>query len=107
MLAPTDRQIVERFKSLMAERGLPVLETIVFGSRARGDCDEESDLDILVLVSQRTREIVDAVRDCAWEIGFDSNRYIQTVIRSKDEVENTPLRSSLLMLAVQAEGISV
>ena len=56
---------------------------------------------------ERTREIVDAVRDCAWEIGFDSNRYIQTVIRSKDEVENTPLRSSLLMLAVQAEGISV
>jgi predicted nucleotidyltransferase len=43
MLSDSDRAIVERFKRLMIERGVSVLETIVYGSRARGDAEPDSD----------------------------------------------------------------
>jgi predicted nucleotidyltransferase len=43
VLAEQDRVVIERFKKLMLERGVPLYSTVVFGSRARGDHDPDSD----------------------------------------------------------------
>lgn len=48
MIVKTDRELVERFKQLMLGCGVPVYKTFVFGSRARGDPDPDSELDVLV-----------------------------------------------------------
>lgn len=37
MLAQQDRLVVERFKDLVLERGVPLHSTVLFGSRARGE----------------------------------------------------------------------
>jgi len=105
MITEADRIIVERFKQLALERGISMLDVIVFGSRARGDADQGSDLDILVIVERSNREIREIIRLCAWEIGFDEGLFVQTVVMTKEEKENSPQRSSLLMLAVDREGI--
>ncbi|MBM4066851.1 MAG: nucleotidyltransferase domain-containing protein, partial [Planctomycetes bacterium] len=42
-------KIIEKFKALVSMR-VKVHEVRVFGSRARGDATEESDLDVLVVV---------------------------------------------------------
>ncbi|HEQ60262.1 MAG TPA: nucleotidyltransferase domain-containing protein [Firmicutes bacterium] len=107
MLSSKDRAVVEQFQHLMQERGVPVLETIVFGSRARGDADEDSDLDVLVLVKRRDRQVREQVRHCAWEVGFDEGLFIQTVVLTPEEAEHSPERSSLLMQAVRLEGVRV
>lgn len=44
-----DLKIVERFKSLVLQR-VKIHELRVFGSRARGDAHEGTDLDVLVVV---------------------------------------------------------
>jgi len=107
MLRESDRKLVERFKSLMLERGVPVLETIVFGSRARGDADPDSDLDVLVILERSNWETETTVSDCAWEVGFDLDILVQPVVKTRHEVENTPQRSSLFMLAVRRDGVKV
>lgn len=107
MLNETDRKIAERLKALMLERRLPIEEVIVFGSRARGDFEEDSDLDVLVVVPERTLELVHEIRTCAWEVGIDADRYIQTVIRPRAEFEHGPFRSSNFMEAVRMEGIQI
>ena len=107
MIAARDREIAQRLKDLLLGRDVPVVETIVFGSRGRGDAAQHSDLDVLVLIARRDSEMRETIRHCAWEIGFDEGLFIQTVVMTKDEAESSPQRSSLLMLAVGREGIKV
>jgi Nucleotidyltransferase domain len=45
MVKEKDRHVIERFKNLMLERGVPLHRVVLFGSRARGDEEEDSDYD--------------------------------------------------------------
>jgi len=107
MLSESDRAIIERFKSLMAEHGVPVVETVAFGSRARGDAEPDSDLDVLVIVDYCNWGMEMTLSDCAWEAGFDSGVLVQAVIMTRDEVEKSPQRSSLFIMAVRRDGVKV
>lgn len=100
-------KIVERFKRLMLERGVPLCKTIMFGSRARGDAEPESDLDVLVIVETLNPALRKTISRCAWEAGFVAGVVIQSVVMSRDQSENGPEQSSLLMLAVEEEGVPV
>jgi len=99
-----DRRVVERFKDLMLERGVPLHSVVLFGSRARGDEDEDSDYDVLVVVEWLDRAIRRIVSRCAWEVGFEDCLLIVPVVATTDEIEKSPFRSSLLMQAVREEG---
>jgi UTP:GlnB (protein PII) uridylyltransferase len=91
----------------MHKRGVPFYQTIVFGSRARGDAQPDSDLDILVLVEYLTPAIRKSISDCAWEVGFDVDILLQTVVMTREQAEHGPEQSSLLMLAINEEGEAV
>ena len=107
MIAEQDRLVVERFKKLMLEHGIPLRSITLFGSRARGDHDPDSDYDVLVVVDQLDSAIRKTISFCAWEAGFDDCLLIVPVVVTKDEIENNPFRSSLLMQAVREEGITI
>jgi uncharacterized protein len=107
VLAEQDRLVIERFKKLMLERGVPLYSTVVFGSRARGDHDADSDYDVLVVVGRLDRTIRQTISYCAWEAGFQDCLVIVPVVVTKDDMEHSPLRSSLLMQAIREEGVPV
>lgn len=100
-------RIIERFKLLLNEK-VSIWKIVLFGSRARGDADPDSDMDMLVVLSGNVdKSSRQAVSDCAWEAGFEYGVVIVPVIYSRDEWENGPERSSLLSIAVNREGIVV
>jgi len=101
-----ERKIVEKFKQLVSQR-VKVHEVRVFGSRARGDATEESDLDALVVVDYLDHAIEKYISDCAWEAGFPDDIVIMPVAISLDTLRNTPIRESVFIKNVYREGVSL
>lgn len=50
-LRRNEREAIREATKLLKE-GFPVKDVILFGSKARGDCDKESDIDLLLLTTQ-------------------------------------------------------
>jgi len=102
-----DYKTVGQFKQALLEHGVSIHELRVYGSRARGDAGLDSDLDILVVVEAIHSDTRNIVSECAWKVGFEKDIFIQTVLRSKADIETSPERSSLFMRSVFQEGIVV
>jgi hypothetical protein len=46
------------------------------------------------------------IRDVAWEVGFENDRVVTTVILSEDGFENGPMSESTLVENILREGIA-
>lgn len=84
-----------------------IVDFRVFGSRARGDEDEYSDMDIFIEVEMLNQEIKEKMSDIVWEVGFEYYTLISTLIFTRDEIEKSPLRASPIVRNIMAEGIAV
>lgn len=102
-----EKEILDKFLKLLSKK-TRVHRLILFGSRARGDADSHSDMDVIVVLgSKRNRELRDFVSDCAWEAGFEHGIVVVPVLFSQEEWETGPERFSLLAQAVESEGIAL
>ena len=89
-------------------KSVPGVDSIrIFGSRARGDYSEDSDLDILVITKTDEQETLQTVRDVIWKISLQSGIFISPLILTKEQVEKTPLRSSSIIKNIQKEVLPV
>lgn len=79
----------------------------VFGSRARGSADEYSDLDVFVEVERLDQSLKERLLDIAWEVGFEHLMVISPLIYTRDEIENSPHRSSPILKVIAQEGVPV
>lgn len=67
-----DRQVGQELKERLLAVARPhIRRIIVFGSRARGDAEPDSDLDVAVLVDRRTAELEDRLADTAYQVMWD------------------------------------
>ena len=105
-LSATDLSAVRELKAHLQDE-VPLHRLIVFGSRARGDSDQESDLDVLVELNHADVKARKSVTQSAWEVGFRNDMVIMPITVDKDEWESGPMKSSLLALAIEKEGVEV
>ena len=67
-----DRKIILELKRrLSADLQKRVIKFIIYGSRARGIDADDSDLDLVVLVDEKTPEIESALDDLAYSVMWD------------------------------------
>ncbi|MBF0337725.1 MAG: nucleotidyltransferase domain-containing protein [Nitrospirae bacterium] len=98
--------IIDRFKTLLSDR-IMVCEIRVFGSRARGDSTQYSDLDVLVVVDKYNPQTDNVISDCAWEAGFPDDIVIVPIVITTDDLKNSPIRESSFIRTVYREGVLV
>jgi uncharacterized protein len=105
MMAVQDRFILASLAARVRS-SFPTAEIRAFGSRARGTAEPDSDMDICVVLSKVDREALGIVRQAAWEIGFENNRVITTIVLDDRQFRSGPLSESGLVAAIHRDGVA-
>lgn len=103
---PKDYEIAKELKKRLSEV-VNLIDFKVFGSRARGEADEYSDMDVFIEVESLDKKIKEKISDITWEIGFENLIVISPLIFTRDEIENSPLRASPIVKNIAEEGVAV
>jgi len=106
LMDTTDYEIAKKLKERLSEV-VELLDFRVFGSRARGNADEYSDLDVFIEVEYLDKQLKRRIREIVWEVGFENSIYISPLIFTRKEIEDSPMRSSPIVKNIREEGICV
>jgi len=105
MMSKVDKKILNELKTRVHER-FSVARIWAFGSRVRGNATWDSDFDVFIVLSEVDQEADRWIRDIAWEVGFENDRVITTILIDKEQFEHGPMSESTLVANVLREGIS-
>lgn len=98
-------QLAEKFQQELSDAFDEQVKVILFGSQARGDAVEDSDIDVLVLLPDLEKSTLDKVLEIAWEVGFEAGKVISVIPATQEEM--ALLSASPFFQAIQREGILV
>jgi uncharacterized protein len=105
-MSARDRYVLEIFAARVCQHFADA-DIWAFGSRARGDGIEESDLDVCVVIEGLKHADRQNIRYIAWEAGFEHEMLVSTVIYSKDAFEHGPYSESPLVLNILQKGVPI
>ncbi len=88
-------------------RDLGATEILLYGSAARGDLEEGSDIDLFVVLPEVSWKVEKQVSDVCFAAGLECGRVVSAMCFTRHELEDTPLRASPFVLNVRREGVPV
>ena len=105
-LEPRDREAITA-ATVLLKKCFPVVSITLFGSKASGRDDAESDIDLLVLTSRKLdwRER-DAITDALFDVEMANDVVISTLVLPAEEWENGPYRVLPIHDEVDREGVA-
>jgi predicted nucleotidyltransferase len=78
---------------------------ILYGSKARGDYDSESDIDIAIIIQGLTRDLKNRILDAVADIEVKYLMPISTLVISEEDFEFLKKRERRIALDIEREGI--
>ena len=79
----------------------------LYGSRARGDFDTQSDIDVMIIVRGLSGELKDNILTKVADLEYEYLTPLSTVVISKEDFDNLKKRERRLALDIEKEGISI
>ena len=80
---------------------------MIFGSRARGNADRESDMDVFIEVPTLTPHLRRSISEIAWEIGLENDLLIFTLVATPGDIRNGLLGANPILRAIEKEGVAI
>lgn len=99
------RNLLPRIKAVI-EHVAPGTEIILYGSMARGEETENSDIDLLIVVDrpQMTRREKDTLTEPLIDLELETGISIGTIVRTRSEWEMPPVVTQFI-INVKNEGV--
>ncbi|GJM40403.1 MAG: hypothetical protein DHS20C20_06850 [Ardenticatenaceae bacterium] len=106
-LTDREQEATADFISYLADEKIFPQSVILFGSKARGDYDAESDIDLLLVLPEVSLSLRDHVRDIAADIGLVYSVYLSTRVWSEAYfAQQARIRTSLFQ-EVKKDGVEL
>lgn len=99
-----DTVLKELKDTLEKNLGDRLVKMVLYGSRARGDFDIESDIDIAIIVRELSRELKHQILDTVAEIEIKYLTPLSILIFSDSEFEHLKRRERRIALDIEREG---
>jgi predicted nucleotidyltransferase len=107
-LSEQERMALDGFLArLLATHGREVSQVQLFGSKARGDSDAESDIDLLVVVERNGRRLWNDVVALETDLMLEYDTVISSLIMSREDYEWHKLHRAPLYRNVEREGVDL
>jgi predicted nucleotidyltransferase len=105
-MSSKERSALERFGETLINRlGVNLVRISAFGSKVRGDFREASDIDILVIVKERTLPTMDQIAEITSDMNIEYDLSFSPVVFSEQEYEINIGMASPFSLVVSKEGV--
>ncbi len=110
-LMPNERAALAALVDRLRQRyGGDLLRVVLFGSKARGDFDDESDLDVLIVVrisDGEYRKHWNEIVDLTWDVELAYGIVTSLVIKSEKDYATMRMHGLLLFRNVEQDGIEL
>ena len=101
-----DRKIARLMKKSMET--IPGFQRmVVFGSRARGEANPKSDMDLFIEVSDLNADIRRQIQTAAWEVSLENGVMISTFVASSYAINHSLLAANPLLKSIEMDGVVI
>jgi predicted nucleotidyltransferase len=94
-------------RSLESFLGDQLVSMVLFGSMARGDYHDQSDMDVAVIVHGLTRRLKGQILDEVAELELEHHMPLSVLVLSEEEFNHLKKRERRIALDIEREGISL
>jgi predicted nucleotidyltransferase len=94
-------------KSMESFLGDQLVSMVLFGSMARGDYYDESDMDVAVIVHGLTRRLKGQILDEVAKFELEHHMPLSVLVFSEEEFNHLKKRERRIALDIEREGISL
>jgi len=101
-----ERDALTELKGVLSKK-YKLLWMKLIGSKARGDFDEESDIDVVIVIEDVDWGIEKDIYETCFYLGLKYDIVISPIIYSEKDINNTLTRITPFYKTVEAEGILI
>lgn len=107
-LSASEQEALDKFKNFLLTNYSDRIELLkLFGSKARGSSEEDSDIDILLVVDTEDRKFDNEIYDLMSELSINYGALISPVVFMRGEFEFYKKARSPIIKNIEREGITI
>ncbi len=107
LTAREQRALAEYLRRLEEEYGDAVVRVVLYGSKVRGDCDAESDLDLLVVMGSDDPRLLEAVGQISFPLELDYSVALSELVVGASRYDWMRNHEEPLFRNIRDEGVEL